>query len=301
MPLEISFPRRRVVETKIDLPKVFKVRNLTNTISGPAAELRIKHHFQGATIWLEYDYRSLTDYVPETRTAEHFKSLDRMENAIGYVLTMPRSEPAPVAAHAPPPLTDAGFNWPMFWVATLFGMVFSAGAALACWHHGRVLSAQPPPLAGAELRGLGGWLVLIGLRLVFSPILQVIQLARSANSLSVPVWHSLTTPGSTSYHAGWLPLLTFELLAQIGFFIFGLFLLVLFFQKRRPFPIWYIVGLSANLVYALVDGIGTAGIKPPTPDTTVSITTMIFAGLIGCAIWIPYMLLSRRVKSTFIR
>ena len=96
-------------------------------------------------------------------------------------------------------------------------------------------------------------------------------------------------------------MLTFELLGQISLLIFDLFLLALFFQKRRPFPIWYIVALSANLVYVLMDGLGTAGIKTPTPDTTVTINTMIFAGLIGCGIWIPYMLLSRRVKATFTR
>src|SRR2546427_7743878 len=45
MPMELSFPRRRSVQTRIELPREFELSNFTNTIAGVAAELRIERAF----------------------------------------------------------------------------------------------------------------------------------------------------------------------------------------------------------------------------------------------------------------
>ena len=50
MPMELSFPRLRLVETRIDLPRLFKLSNLTNTIEGPAAKLHFERTYQGYLI-----------------------------------------------------------------------------------------------------------------------------------------------------------------------------------------------------------------------------------------------------------
>ncbi len=82
MPMELSFPRRRSFQTRIELPREFELTNFTNTIAGPGAELRLRRVYRGRTVWLDYEYRALTNFVPVSLTAKHLDSLDRMENAL---------------------------------------------------------------------------------------------------------------------------------------------------------------------------------------------------------------------------
>ena len=87
MPIEISFPRRRSVQTRINLPEYFALSSCTNTITGPAAELRMTRSYHGQTLWMDYEYNARTNLVPASLTVDHLNSLDRMEDALGYSLT----------------------------------------------------------------------------------------------------------------------------------------------------------------------------------------------------------------------
>jgi hypothetical protein len=49
--------------------------------------------------------------------------------------------------------------------------------------------------------------------------------------LNAETWNSLTTPGSEIYDPLWGPLITFEVISNLGIFICTLYLLVLFFRK----------------------------------------------------------------------
>ena len=93
-----------------------------------------------------------------------------------------------------------------------------------------------------------------------------------------------------------------QLLGQITLIILCGFALVLFFQKRRLFPRWYIGLLLTNAAFVILDGIIAPGLLrdqlAQSADTHMRSVTQVF---VGCAIWIPYMFQSRRVKATFVR
>src|SRR5262249_11295110 len=105
MPMELSFPRRRTVQTTIELPREFKLTNLTNTIAGPGAELRVKRAYQTRRVWLSYEYRAVTNFVPASLAVAHLNSLDQMENALGYSLTWQNLEAIQASSQ---------INWPIF-------------------------------------------------------------------------------------------------------------------------------------------------------------------------------------------
>jgi len=92
-------------------------------------------------------------------------------------------------------------------------------------------------------------------------------------------------------------LLLGELLANISLLVVRVYLVALFFQKRRQFPRWFIVAMVAGLIVTVVDhaAVLLVGIQSTKGDTTI------IRALVGCAIWIPYMMVSRRVKATFVR
>ncbi|HEU5397424.1 MAG TPA: DUF3857 domain-containing protein [Verrucomicrobiae bacterium] len=296
MPLELSFPRRREIETTIELPRRFRLSGDTNVIEGPGARLRVERTFHGQTVNLRYDYCTRTDFVSVAQAPEYLASLDRMENELGYVLNWQSMDSIGKSGQ---------FNWPIFLLATIYALAVAGGAGWfgykQCSATVAVSSGLAPRLNGENLNGLGGWLILVGLGLIISPIRILIQVGRASQNFSLWRWHGLTQPGGVSYNPLWAPLLTFELLGQITLIIVALMLLVLFFQRRRVFPRWFIALQLLNALFVLGDMVGVHFLGISSAATMAIRTRNIASVLVGCSIWIPYMLVSQRVKATFVR
>ncbi len=295
MPMELSFPRRRVVVTQIELPRVFRLSDLTNTITGPGAELRLQHVYQDQTMTLTYEYMSLTNFIPVARAAEHLASLDRMENALGYSLLWQNMDGVGSVSQ---------FNWPIFVLALSYAAVFSVGAGLLCRHQSRLPAGAIPPLLPSHRSsnsGLGGWLILVGVGLVFGPLRLLINTISTLGNFALWKWHALTNPGGVSYQPAWAPVLTLELLGQISILILAVFVLTLFFRRRRIFPRWFIALVVLNAIFVVGDMIGLQMLRSPSPETSARVARNLVTVLVGCGIWIPYMLVSRRVKATFVK
>ena len=295
MPMELAFPRERSVQTRIELPREFKLSNFTNTITGPAAELRVKRVYRGQTVWLDYEYTALTNFVPASLTSEHLKSLDQMENALGYSLNWQSMDAVG---------STSQFNWPIFLLAMIYAGIFSAGAGFLCRRQCRLLSAgasATPLLLDQKLSGLGGWLILVAIGLLFGPIRLMFHMSQSLDAFSLWKWHALTNPGGVSYNPLWGPSLTFELLGEISILIFDVFVLVLFFQRRRLFPRWFIALLVLNAVFVLGDMTAVHFLGVSSPKTAAQHLNNIMSVVVGCGVWIPYTCVSQRVKATFVR
>lgn len=295
MPMMLSFPRRRVVETTIELPRPFKLTDFDKLIRGPASELRIQRRYNGQIVRLDYDYRALTNFVPVAETAEYLDSLDRMEKVLGYSLKWQSMDGLGKTSQ---------FNWPIFLLAMFYTAAFAGGAGFFCRHQCRVataLSATVPPPLEAGPAGLGGWLILVGIGLVLTPFRLLFYIFGTLDSFSLWKWHILTNPGGVSYNPLWGPMLIFELLSQISIVIFSLLLLVLFFQKRRVFPRWYIALIVFNMLFVAMDIAGVHLLGVSSPASTAIRVRNITSVIAGCCIWLPYMLVSKRVKATFVR
>lgn len=122
--------------------------------------------------------------------------------------------------------------------------------------------------------GIGGWLVLPAINVVLQPLLAL----PFAGLLVV-----LASPHERG-HAG-LP-------AAFAFALYGLFALVVavfFFGKRRLAPVLYIIMVLINVAVAVL---GTSSLATSSDS--------VLRAVVGAAIWIPYFLLSKRVKATFV-
>jgi hypothetical protein len=74
-----------------------------------------------------------------------------------------------------------------------------------------------------------------------------------------------------------------------------------FAQKRRIFPRWFIAMQTFNAAFVLSDIIGAHFmVSSSTASAPVHMQNLI-GPVIGCGVWIPYMLMSQRVKTTFVR
>jgi uncharacterized protein DUF2569 len=161
-------------------------------------------------------------------------------------------------------------------------------------------SEAAPQSTGTNLKGIGGWLILVTIGLVVSPI----RIATILFSTYVPIftgetWSLLTTPGSAAYNWAWKPILLFELFGNLIFLLLAVALLVLLFNHKRIFPMMMIGYYVANLLFVGLDFAIASGISVVASQADAGSIAELIKSIAVCAIWVPYFLISERVKQTF--
>ena len=113
-------------------------------------------------------------------------------------------------------------------------------------------------------------------------------------------WSNLTARSSGSYHVLWAPVLLYELLANLALMVLSILLIVLFFQKRASFPWLKIFFMAATVVIQFTDLILVAMIPAAAANLDASSFRDLIRSVSACVVWIPYLCISRRVRSTFV-
>jgi hypothetical protein len=165
-----------------------------------------------------------------------------------------------------------------------------------------VQGLSPIPVIESPLK-IGGVLIVVGFGLIVSAVQ---NLGHFMGNL-VPfrreqVWEKLTTIGSPAYHPYWKTVLLFELASSSAILGLNAIALVLFFRKQRAFPKVIIIGIPIIFILFLT-GYYLSGLIPvisESPDYSEQKIQLIVK-FIGLHIWIPYFVLSQRVKKTFVR
>ncbi len=162
--------------------------------------------------------------------------------------------------------------------------------------------ARSVVLVGKRYDRIGGWLILVAIGLIISPVRLMVLIGRDLlPSFSSEIWTALTTPGTTIYHPLWAPILIFELVGNIGFIAFVSFVIVYFFRKRRVLPKMIIALLISNLVFILIDYFVVDLIPFVKSQNDTETLRELIQSIIACSIWVPYFLFTKRVKGTFVR
>ncbi len=152
-----------------------------------------------------------------------------------------------------------------------------------------------------ELKGLGGWLILFGIIIILSPIrLLVTYIPPILKMFNDGTWEALTTVGSEAYHPLWGSLLIGEIIFNLGIVAAFIYLIYLFFSKHYLLPKFFIAIAVVSLIFISLDAWLVKLVQPNEPmfdpETTIQFARTLILGLI----WIPYMLVSKRVKATFV-
>ncbi len=153
-----------------------------------------------------------------------------------------------------------------------------------------------------KLDGLRGWLILVGIAVVFTPI----KLLVTFFTVFKPIfengtWEVLTSYGSIAYNPIWAPLLIGEIAFNAALITASIYLVFLFFTKHHFFPKLYIAIVSASLIFIPLDAWVLTKAIPNEPLFDPQTTKEFMRTLIGALIWIPYMLVSKRVRTTFVK
>jgi len=151
-----------------------------------------------------------------------------------------------------------------------------------------------------NLEGLGGWLILVGLGIVLSPLRIVVQvLPTYLEIFSSGTWEALTMPGSGAYHPLWSPILLVEIFTNVLLVLAWVYVAFLFFTRRAVFPKWYIGLMLGTLAFIVLDALAVAVVLPDAPLLDQKTLTELVRSVLVASVWVPYMLVSERVKATF--
>ncbi|WP_120430475.1 DUF2569 domain-containing protein [Acinetobacter baylyi] len=152
-----------------------------------------------------------------------------------------------------------------------------------------------------KLKGLGGWLTLVGFGLIVSPIRLIVTGYQTYYPIfSEGIFNSLTSVDSVYYHPLWIYYILGEITVNTIFVLTSFVLLYLFFKKHYLFPKVFISVCIAMIIFILIDASLIKLILPNEEifdsDTASELMRSIFYGMI----WIPYMMFSKRVKVNFV-
>lgn len=141
---------------------------------------------------------------------------------------------------------------------------------------------------------IAGWLYLLGIGLIVSPILNAFHLQELVGAAREADWIFIRQQGPAV-----LLLIAFEFVIQLFMLVFSIFLAWLFLRRRASFPKTFIVYIVSLFFMGLV-GVVLAALAPSaTPESVgATIAFPMYVLLLG-AIWGTYLVRSERVKRTF--
>lgn len=173
-----------------------------------------------------------------------------------------------------------------------------AGRAELAWKDEPLTFAQTPQERHAGPEGLGGWLIVVAIKLVMTVLTGCGMLMTILRVFTDGSWALITTPGTDAYHPLFGPLIVFE--AAVNSVLVGasLGLLVMFFRKAPGFPRWMIFMLIFGPVLTLID-IYWASRIPSVGNATDGDIRGLAQMIASACIWVPYLLVSKRVRNTF--
>ena len=161
---------------------------------------------------------------------------------------------------------------------------------------------NPVPADRPKPIKIRGFLIVVAIGLVVSFLQNLgLLLAAFVPFIRPEIWERLTSPEWTSYHPNWKVVMLFQLFAgstMVGLNVIALFL---FFTKGRAFPRFIVFTIPTIFVLGVVDYYlsGSVPAIAESKEYSESSTNLIFR-FVALHVWIPYFLLSKRVRATFV-
>lgn len=155
-----------------------------------------------------------------------------------------------------------------------------------------------------ELRGLGGWLVLIAVGVTIAPFLNVVtDFNTFYTSFDAEAWSALTNSNSAAYNPYFASYFSLGVIISVIIDAYLFYLMYLFYKESSSFPSLYIKLIFAVFIFIILDLVVASLIFPSlTTSDLLDLPTIkgIFQSIFAILVWVPYMMKSVRVKNTFV-
>ena len=283
-PIALPFPFHTRVEMDVQLPFDLPLTPESLAVRTPSLDFGFKSSAPGARrVAYAFELQTKSSAITDAELTEHAADLEKARSALRRSVTFRPAEPD-------------GVNWAAV-------MAVSGCAPFLVW--GAIVAyrfrpaRRPAPRDPHAPEGLEGWLIVLALGLLSSMVVNALAVVRNARVVfSLATWHALTLPQLPTYRPGLAVLAVVELVVMLAITAYGLVVTLLFFGKRRSFPLQFKVYAIGSLVFTIVDNLATSAV---TSGAHALPLFAIARSAFSAGIWCAYVGQSRRVAATFVR
>ena len=281
-PSDMDYTIRVISKTGLNIRRDSYFADEQSFLFGSSASVR------GDTLLLNYQFRFHSHEVAPENVAEFAAHMKQIKNdRLSYGLSF----------HPGGMGSLNNYSWWAFVYSVLLIALFSFLAV-------RVYHKKPrwhPADTGQPLKvysGIGGWLILLMISFALSPFAYLFGLLTS-NFYHAATWQAYDQQG-VGQAILFRGVIFFELSANLFMLVLASFCFLLLAQQKRLFPQVAILYFVSNMMVVIIDFslLPTVDINPF--DDPENIRGLLGA-TIGAAIWVPYMMHSKRVRGTFVR
>ena len=300
MPLGLQYPSRREQNVIVYLPDGdWDIPSMEQSVDCGEFLFHYNRNASGSDVRFHYDCNTRTSSVPAGKVSEYLKKLEEMQNLLEDTLYRPGSRSAAILSQ---------INWPML-VVFAFGLAASLAGGIWYWRAANagnagveLIPSLPPVIGDERLRGLGGWLLVVGFGLCVSVAWRTLTFAKNWEGFfGLSVWQMFAAPGGEHYHGLFAPLLIFEVIGNTVFISLNVLAVCLFFGRRRSFPKAYMMLLIGSAIFLLLDEVAANSIPYLASQQPSTSSRDLSRAILQAIIWCSYIVKSRRVKLTFVR
>lgn len=288
-PYAITYPLDIDYTISVNLPEEWMIEDGVVEQSSDYYNYRQSLSYYDKKLVIHNKYTHKASFVEAEDVAAYVSEHQKIRNNLSYIITYNTL------------LSDADNGSSVSWLA-IFITLLALGLAIYVFYYLYFSYDMEPKVKDAKGTPIGGWLILIGIGLVLSPILILVGLIGEDGFYNANTWAVLWSQEGV-LGKPLIILVVFELLGNLLLLFYAIILVVLFFKRRSILPKLIIIYFIFYFLFHVVDfalSYLIVGDYLTAADNQESIKEILSAALRG-AIWIPYFLISERVKDTFVK
>jgi len=240
---------------------------------------------KGQQVVLSYHFKTFSDHIPVKFIPQYVRDLKKMNEITSMDLSW---NPAFAVTRHP----EGKGNW----LAIILALLFAAG--FACLGFVFYKYSVTPNEEVPEPLPIGGGLVLLAIGLLFTPMGEIAGICKMA-VFDYTYWISISDRQDLGNITLVQLFLIMEMMVNVFFLAYSILLAVLFFHRRDTFPFALATFYFMATVFIYADNsLNYYYFKAEKPHDIFSVNSVLWP-LLRMAIWVPYLLISQRGKSTF--
>ncbi len=301
-PFRIRHPVQIEQVTELELPEPWDSPRQQSSIENPWFAVRMSSSGTASGFTYTSRYESRASSVPAGEVPAYTKDVERAHKRLGWELTYKPAAAAASSEDNADAIAFGPYSAVRIVVALGIAALWTGAFLLLAWRRG------PPPLpGGAGPTGLGGWLIVVLLALLWRTGATAVSLVEGAPAYFQPGVLEAASAGSTGALLALLRLgMAVSGTLALGMVVNGIIALPCFLSRHRATRRLLICGLAitvlamaADLVFALL--LAAANGTPENRVLAAKTGATLVAAMIASAIWISYLTVSKRVANTFRR
>ena len=278
MPYSLIFPRNVEHNIIVKMPEDWSLENTSKKIETGGFVYRSSVDYRDSVITLNYRFNTKKSFLDPPEINEHIQKIDAVTNDLSLTLTYTN-------------IKNNSVNYPFAFI------VFFTSLGLFFWFR-KIYKYDPDPFPSPEkYSSIDGWLFLPAIGLSITPF-RLLYNMYSSEYFNYNNWRILTDPSFSAYNPPLGLLVMGELIFNLTLLGYAVMTAFLFFKRRSSVPRLVTLFYISNFLFVLLDSLAVEAVGLDGFDNET--IRALVQGFVGCAVWIPYFLISNRSKGTFI-